>query len=62
MGDEVIENLGQLASTWERDKGIDVSRIKGKKSKQNTVNAQYFEPPGAVNNGPPKLTVYLTQA
>jgi len=55
MSDEIIENLDPLASTWEGNEGIDVSRIKSEETETKYRERVVFEPSGAVNNGPQKL-------
>ena len=58
MSDEIIQNLGPLASlagTWEGDKGIDVSRIHSKETETKFREKAVFEPLGPVTNGPQVL-------
>lgn len=58
MRDEIIKNLGPLASlagTWEGDKGIDVSRIHSKETETKFREKAVFEPLGPVTNGPQVL-------
>ncbi|RDH86095.1 MAG: FABP family protein [endosymbiont of Galathealinum brachiosum] len=58
MSDEIIKNLGPLATlagTWEGDKGIDISRIKSKETETKYRERVIFAPLGPVNNGPQQL-------
>jgi hypothetical protein len=58
MSDEIIENLGPLASlagTWEGDAGIDFSRIHSEEKETKYRERTVFEPLGPVNNGPQSL-------
>ena len=58
MSEEIIANLGPLAAlagTWESDKGLDTSRIHGKKTETPYREKITFEPMGPVNNGPQAL-------
>jgi len=58
VDNEIIENLGPLAplaGIWEGDKGVDISRIKGRETKTQFRERAVFEPVGPVNNGPQKL-------
>lgn len=58
MTAEIINNLGPLAplaGVWESDKGVDTSRIHGKKTITKFREKITFEPLGPVNNGPQSL-------
>ena len=58
MSDEIIKNLGPLASLagiWQGDKGIDVSRIHSKETETKFREKIVFEPLGPVKNGPQVL-------
>ena len=58
MSDDIVKNLGPLASLagiWEGDKGIDFSRIHSKETTTKYRERIVFEPLGPVNNGPQQL-------
>ena len=58
MNDDISTHLGPLAAlagTWESDKGVDTSRIHGKKTITHFRERIVFEPLGPVNNGPQAL-------
>jgi hypothetical protein len=58
MSDEIIKNLGPLASlvgTWEGDQGIDFSRIHSEEKETKFREKIVFEPLGPVTNGPQEL-------
>lgn len=58
MSDEIIQNLGPLASlvgSWKSDLGVDTSRIHSKETVTKYREEALFVPIGPVNNGPQKL-------